>query len=149
MKSESVHCSDVSDSLRPQGLYPARLLCPWDSPGKNTGVGCHSLLQGIILTQRLNPSLRHFKQILYHLSHQGSLKKLFFISLSSVVGRAFILLLSHGLMTLPIFCMISWAESLKMALHAWILILAILYLFYTWSLILQKLEKLSLIISSG
>ena len=149
MKSESGHCSDVSDSLRPQGLYPARLLCPWDSPGKNTGVGCHSLLQGIILTQRLNPSLWHFKQILYHLSHQGSLKKLFFISLSSGVGRTFIFLLSHGLMRLPIFCMFSWAESLKMALHAWIFILAILYLFYTWSLIPQKLEKLSLIISSG
>ena len=27
--------------LRPHGLQPARLLCPWDSPGKNTGVGCH------------------------------------------------------------------------------------------------------------
>ena len=34
-----------------------RLLCPWDSPGKNTGVGCHALLQGIFLTQRLNPLL--------------------------------------------------------------------------------------------
>ena len=32
---------------RPQGLWPTRLLCPWDSPGKNTGVGCHFLLQGI------------------------------------------------------------------------------------------------------
>ena len=32
--------------LRPHGLQPARLLCPWDSPGKNTGVGCHFLLQG-------------------------------------------------------------------------------------------------------
>ena len=33
-------------TLRPYGLLPARLLCPWDSPGKNTGVGCHALLQG-------------------------------------------------------------------------------------------------------
>ena len=33
---------------------PARLLCPWDSPGKNTGVGCHALLQGIFPTQGLN-----------------------------------------------------------------------------------------------
>ena len=32
------------------GVWPARLLCPWDSPGKNTGVGCHFLLQGIFLT---------------------------------------------------------------------------------------------------
>ena len=31
----------MSNSLRPHGLQPARLLCPWDSPGKNTGVGCH------------------------------------------------------------------------------------------------------------
>ena len=44
-----------------------RLLCPWDPPGKNTGVGCHFLLQGIFLTQG-----SHFRQILYHLSHQGS-----------------------------------------------------------------------------
>ena len=34
-------CSVVSDSLRPCGLYLARLLCPWDSPGKNTRAGCH------------------------------------------------------------------------------------------------------------
>ena len=44
-----------SDSLPPHGLQPARLLCPWDSPGKKTGVGCHFLLQGIIPTQGLNP----------------------------------------------------------------------------------------------
>ena len=37
--------SVVSDSLWPHGLLSARLLCPWDSPGKITGVGCHSLLQ--------------------------------------------------------------------------------------------------------
>ena len=36
-----------------------RLLCPWDSPGKNTGAGCHGLLQGIFPTQRLNPGLLH------------------------------------------------------------------------------------------
>ena len=35
----------MSDSVRPQGWQPTRLLCPWDSPGKNTGVGCHFLLQ--------------------------------------------------------------------------------------------------------
>ena len=64
----------MSDSLPPQGLQSARLLCPWKSPGKNTGVGCHSLLQGIFLTQGLNAGLLHCKQILYHLSHQGSSK---------------------------------------------------------------------------
>ena len=43
----------MSDSLFPYGLQLTRLLCPWDFPGKNTGVGCHSLLQGIFLTQGL------------------------------------------------------------------------------------------------
>ena len=43
--------SVVSDSLRPRGLQPARLLCPWDSAGKNTGVGCNALLQQVFPTQ--------------------------------------------------------------------------------------------------
>ena len=43
----------MSDSLRPLGLEPTRLLCPWDS-GKNTGVGCHALPQGIFPTQASN-----------------------------------------------------------------------------------------------
>ena len=38
----------MSDSVRTQGLQPTRFLCPWDSPGKNTGVGCHFLLQFLI-----------------------------------------------------------------------------------------------------
>ena len=46
--------SVVSDSLRPHGLYPARLLRPWDSPDKNAGVGGHFLLQGIFSTHRRN-----------------------------------------------------------------------------------------------
>ena len=45
-----------------------------DSPGKNTGVGCHALLQGIFTTQGLNSGLSHCRRILYHLSHQGSPK---------------------------------------------------------------------------
>ena len=45
--------------LWPRGLQPARLLCPWGSPGKNTGVGCHSLLQCIFPTQRWNLHLLH------------------------------------------------------------------------------------------
>ena len=43
-----------------------------DSPGKNTGVGCHALLQGIFPTQGSNPGLPHCRQILYCPSHQGS-----------------------------------------------------------------------------
>ena len=49
--------SVVSDSVQPYGLKPTRLLCPWNSPDKNPGVGCHALLQGIFLTQGSNPSL--------------------------------------------------------------------------------------------
>ena len=61
----------MSNSLRPHGLCPARLLCPWNSPGKNIGVSSHSLLQGIFPVEGQNPDL-HCRQILYHLSHQGS-----------------------------------------------------------------------------
>ena len=57
----------VSSSLRPHGLYS-----PWNSPGQNTAVDSLSLLQGIFPTQGLNPGLPHCRQILYHLSHQGS-----------------------------------------------------------------------------
>ena len=47
----------MSDSLPPCVLWPARLLCPWDSSGKNTGVGCHALLQRIFLTQGSSPHI--------------------------------------------------------------------------------------------
>ena len=43
-----------------------------ESPSKNTGVNCHALLQRIFPTQGLNPGLRHCRQILYHLNHQGN-----------------------------------------------------------------------------
>ena len=49
-----------------------RLLCWWDSPGKNIAVGCHASPQEISPTQRSNQGLPHCRCILYHLSHQGS-----------------------------------------------------------------------------
>ena len=58
----------MSDSLQPHGLY----LCPWNFSGKNTGVGCRSLLQGIFPTQESNLGPLHCRQILYCLCHQGS-----------------------------------------------------------------------------
>ena len=70
-KQESLSCSVMSDSVQHHGLQPTRLLCPKNSPGKNTGVGSHSLLQGIFLTQGLNLGLLQCRQILYHLGHQG------------------------------------------------------------------------------
>ena len=51
----------MSNSLQPYGLQPARLLWPWDSPGKNTEVGCKALLQGIFPTQGSNPGLLHYR----------------------------------------------------------------------------------------
>ena len=61
------------------------LLCPWDSPGKNAGIGCHSLLQGIFPTQGSNPGLLHGRQILYRLSYQRSPKKAVKVKLLSHV----------------------------------------------------------------
>ena len=70
LPSEGVSHSIMSDSLRPHGLPPIRLLCAWDFSGKNIGVGCHFLLQGICLSQGSNLGLLHCKQILYHLSYR-------------------------------------------------------------------------------
>ena len=73
-ESEKVKVSATQLCLtlcEPMDCRPTRLLCPWNSPGKNPGVGSHSLLQGILLTQGLNPGGLHCRQILYHLSHQG------------------------------------------------------------------------------
>ena len=46
----------MSDSSQPYGLQPARLLCPWDSPGKNIRVGCHALLQGNLSNPGIEPA---------------------------------------------------------------------------------------------
>ena len=56
----------------PTLCHPMDCSPPWDSPGKNTGVGCHALIQGTFLTQELNQGLLHWRQILYCLSHLGS-----------------------------------------------------------------------------
>ena len=57
-------CSVVSDSLRPQGLWPARLLYPWDFPRQEYWSGLPFLLQGIFSTQESNRSLLHFRRTL-------------------------------------------------------------------------------------
>ena len=59
--------SVVSNSWWPHGLYSL-----WNPPDQNTGVGSHSLLQGIFPTQGSNPGLPHCRRIFYQLSHQGS-----------------------------------------------------------------------------
>ena len=78
---------------------PARLLCPWNSPGKNTGVGCHFFLWGNFLSQRSNPCLLHYRQILYCLSHQGSLLVL---KLHSIWWGSVTICFSHSLFVLAL-----------------------------------------------
>ena len=63
--------SVVSDSGQPYGLQPTSLVCPQDFPGKNTGVGCHILLQGIFLTQEWNPCLLRWQADSLPLYHLG------------------------------------------------------------------------------
>ena len=60
-------CPTLCDPMDP------RILGPWNSPGKNTGVRCHSLLQGTFLIQGSNPGLMHCRQTLYSLSHKAQM----------------------------------------------------------------------------
>ena len=62
-------CFNCVDSVRPHGLKPTKLLCPWNSPGKNTGVVSHFLFQGIFQTPGLNPGFLHCRYIPYHLNN--------------------------------------------------------------------------------
>ena len=78
VRARALSCLVVSDSLCSSGLWPARLLCPWDLSGKNTGVGCHFLLQRVFLTQGLNLcllSLLQWQADSFPLSHLGSPKE--------------------------------------------------------------------------
>ena len=65
-------CELAASEGRKPVLLQTRLLCPWSSPGKNTGLGCHFLLQGIFQTQGSNPCLLYCRQIIYHMSNWGS-----------------------------------------------------------------------------
>ena len=93
--------SVLSESLQPHGLQPSRLLCPWDSPGKNTGMGCLALLQGIFPTQGSNLRLLcllHWQAGSLSLAPPGKLKK----HLGSQITRK---VSSHIIQTFP-FCTI-------------------------------------------
>ena len=64
-QSETVSLSVVSDSLQPHGLQPARLLCPRDSPGKNTGVGCDFLFQSLTVLRTFSSTSSYFSENRY------------------------------------------------------------------------------------
>ena len=66
--------------LWPQGLFSTRFLCPWDFPGKNTGVGCHFFLQKIFSTQRLNPCLLHWQGLFFFFYHWATWEAIFILS---------------------------------------------------------------------
>ena len=71
-------CSVMSNSLRLRGLQPTRLLCPWKSPGKNTGVSCYFLLQGNFPTEGSNLHLLLLLQwqgILFHRDFWEAIRK--------------------------------------------------------------------------
>ena len=89
--------SVMSNSLRPHRLRSARLLCPWNSPGKNTGVGCHTLIQGIFPIQGLNPCILHCRQILYCWATREAL--FYFIPCLQISSPTNLLLLSDKLST--------------------------------------------------
>ena len=68
----AVRSHSVMSISNPMDCSPPGSSVPGASPGKNTGEGCHVLLQGIFPTQGSNPGLPHCRQILYHLTYQGS-----------------------------------------------------------------------------
>ena len=70
-----------------------------NSPSKNTGVGCHALLQKIFPTKGSNPGLSHFRQILYQLSHQVSIYIYIYI---------YVIFLMHSFVNRYLDCSISW-----------------------------------------
>ena len=78
-------CPSLCD---PMDCSPPGSTVHGDSPGKNTGVGCHALLQGIFPTPGLNPGLLYCRQILYCLSHQGSPKILEWVAYSFSRGSS-------------------------------------------------------------
>ena len=69
--------------VTPWTVAPSSLLCPWNSPGKSTGLGSCSLLQGIFSTQISNPGLPHCRRILCHLSYHGSPQPLHLLPLTT------------------------------------------------------------------
>ena len=79
----------MSDYVQPYRLQPARLLCAGNSPGKNTGGGCHFLLQGTFPTQGSNPRLLHLllRQVdSLPLSHQEALEEIVRMALISMTS---------------------------------------------------------------
>ena len=85
-----------------------------NSPGKNTGVGCHALLQGIFPTQGSNVGLLHCRQILYQLSYQGSLRD------ALLTSKVFDILITTAIWFLWYLSTCHWLYDMKPYLYSWI-----------------------------
>ena len=104
-------CSFLSDSLWSCGLYPARLLCPWDSPGENTRVGCHFLLREIFPIWRSNPGLHLWQVDSLPLSHPESLKS------TPVVSNLTVLLIAYQIVSKVLWALMWIKDRIKGTQH--------------------------------
>ena len=109
--SKKVKVKVVSDSLQLRGSQPARLLCPWNSPGQDIGVDCHSFLQGIFPTQGSNTGLLRCRWVLYHLSHQKRLTISW--SLLRFMSIELVTLSNHLILSCPLLLLPSIFSSIR------------------------------------
>ena len=91
-----------------------------DSPGKNTGVGCHALLQRIIPPQGSNPGLLHCRRILYHLSHQGSPYSHYIDNIHYIIKKKIVYIIYY-VHEFQLHGKRKWLEILGFV-HAWVLV---------------------------
>ena len=112
---KAVRCSAMSESLWPHG--PTRLLCPWDSPSKNTGLGCHFLHQGIFPTQGSNLRLlslalagRFFKRYLGSPLWKMDSVKWYHVA---TLGVRYPVLQAPGLLSAVVVMFVSWVLLVK------------------------------------
>ena len=91
-----------------------------DSPGKNTGVGCHALLQGIFPPQGSNPGLLHCRRILYHLSHQGSPYSHYIDNIHYIIKKKIVYIIYY-VHEFQLHGKRKWLEILDFV-HAWVLV---------------------------
>ena len=125
----------VSDSLQPHGLYS-----PWNSPGQNTGVGSHSLLQGIFPTQGLNSGLLHCRWILYQWSQQQSQRTLEWVAYP-FSSRSSLPRNQTGVSCIVGGFFTSWATR-----EAWVFLYSYSYLTFLlllWSIVLNSWNHIS------
>ena len=114
----SVNCSVISDSAT---LWTVACQAPLsvEFSSQNTGVVCHSLFQGIFLTQGSNPGLLHCRWVLYFLSHQGSPYKAISILILHEVKMIYVILPETDFVikqTLDL--LVNWATNMLARVHA-------------------------------